>query len=143
MPEWTCVADHLPGLTRQGFNVIAPADFVRAEVALRKAGFQVCPAAGTGDRDETVRVICTALGLPPAPNLDAFADLLHDLTSGPVALIWIGADQLLRRNLAAWLDLVEILTRATVEHWPVDPAQGRLVFETLAVTDGFGVEPVL
>lgn len=144
MPEWTSVADHLPGLTRQGFNPLAPADFVRAEEALRAAGFVVRQAPGTGDRDETMRAICTALNVTPVDNLDAFADVLRDVTaeSGWVVLIWIGADQLLKRNLTGWVDVVEILTRASLAHWS-GPEEDRIVFETLAVMDGFGVEPVL
>lgn len=145
MPAWTSVADHLPGLTRQGFNLLAPADFARAEEALRAAGFEVRQAAGTGDRDETVRAICAALETPGADTLDGFAAALQELTSesGRVALIWTGGDQLLERDLAGWLDLVDVLTRSGAGHRPTGGRGDRPVFETLAVLEGFGVEAVL
>lgn len=144
MSEWTCVIDHVPGLTRQWVNLIAPADLPGAEQTLREAGFELRVATGTVDRRETTALLCEALGLPAVRNLDAFADVLRDLAvpGGRLVLVWQDAGVLAAADLTGWLDLVEILGVASVEH-ATEHDDSTVVFETLAVVDGFGVQPVL
>lgn len=142
MSEWTCVADQVPGLTRQGVNLISPADLPAAENALRAAGFELRTATGAPGRQATMTAVCAALGVREARNLDAFADVLRDLTADGdrVVLIWRDADLLAGADLRGWLDLVEILGVAHLE-LATEHDDSTFVFETLAVVDGFGVGP--
>lgn len=145
--DWTCVSAVVAGLHRQGLNLIAPGDQQEIDTQLRAAGFAVKVARGGSDRGATIAAICAALGLPRARNLDAFADVLADLRSdgGRLVLIWEAGELLLQADLDSWLQLVEILTTASIEHWDLDDeaSPDNLVFESLVVVDGFGVKALV
>lgn len=146
--EWTCAATEVSGLRGQTFYLVRPDDLPVVEKPLTAAGYELRAAQGTADVKTTMTAICRALRVPLASNLDSFADVLRDLEPSPagnrVGLVWLGSDLLAAADLAGWLEVAEILTGASADHWDPenDADPDNLVFETFAVTAGFGVRPV-
>ncbi len=150
MPEWTWAGAAVPGLRGQGLNLAAPADRDRIETGLRAAGFTIRVVEGAPiERRSALTAITRALKVQIATNLDSFADVLRDVRddasgSGRVALLWPEADRLAAADLWAWTEIAQLLAGASAEHWdPDDDADpDNLVFETIALVAGFGVEPL-
>lgn len=146
MAEWICAAHVVPELAGQGFYLAAPSDVDQLEQALKGAGYTVCRAEGTDDKAGTLEALTAAVGVSSATNLDAFADVLGDLSapSGRVVLFWQGAAKLLQNDLPTWTAVAEILREASIDAWDPDNDDDpfNLVFEAIAFVDGFGVKPL-
>lgn len=147
--RWTWAGEHVPGLRGQGFYLAASSDREHVENALLAAGYAVRTASGGSAARSAMARLSSAVGQAEVTNLDAFADVLADLTpatagSDRLALLWLDAGELVRADLADFLALTEILRDASTDAW--DPANdddpANVVFETVALIDGFGVEPL-
>lgn len=146
MAEWICAAHVVPELAGQGFYLASPDDLYRLEKAFTAVGYTVVRADGTADKPGTLTAISGALKVGKATNLDAFADVLGDLTAptGRVILFWLGAGDLLENDLPSWVAVTEILRDASVAAWDPDNDDdpNNLVFEAIGFVAGFGVEPL-
>jgi hypothetical protein len=124
----------------------APTDTERVRAALAGSGYAVAevrgPAAGMR---EAQAAIARALRLPATAerNLDAMVDALRDLATWwpddeRVALLWLGAEELVDSDLPGFLTLTEVLRAATDDLWR-GGTPGDRQFETVAFVGRHGV----
>jgi len=147
VPQWTCIAEVVPGLEGTGLVFADPAERQRVVDALSRAGYAIASFDGSevSDFRQAQRLVAEALRLPPTAgrNLDALADSLRDLSDWPgvprLALLWDGAETLISRDLSGWFRLTQVLAEATDDLWRGLGDPGDRLFETVLFVRGFGV----
>ncbi|HBX82569.1 MAG: barstar family protein [Propionibacteriaceae bacterium] len=139
--EWTCIADAVAGTEGVGIVFAASEDRAAVDAGLRTAGYTDIAIDGSKATDfrDVQALIADAFAFPPsaASNLDALADCLRGLSARPeprLALLWDGADVLIRRDLPGWYRLTDVLSQATDDLWRGDLPDDRL-FETVLFLD--------
>lgn len=148
MSGWTWVGAWVPGIEGQGVYFAAPPDRIPLLQTLEHAGYEVVEMAGADLTDAAAAraAVAKALRLPDsaASNPDAFADGLAELhsTAGRVLLLWSDAQMTLTGDLPGWTEIVSDLKAASAYLWDPenDDSPDNIVFETVLLVDGYGVE---